>query len=77
MINKRLIAHLKMIVDCTSDGIPSENEKEPYHLILSCQKMTVLDRILYHIEGDKTFRVVIPETDRECLFNKVHAGTFE
>ena len=34
------------------------------------------NKIMYHTEGDKTLRVVIPETDRECLFNEVHAGTF-
>ena len=33
---------LKMIVECISDGILPENEKEPSHLILSCQKITVI-----------------------------------
>ena len=45
-------------------------------MILSCQKFTVLDGILYHIEGDKILRVVVYETDRECLFNEAHAGIF-
>ena len=67
---------LKMIVDYLSDDILPENEKEARHLILSCQKFTALDRILYHIEADKTLRVVVPETDRERLFNEAHAGTF-
>ena len=35
-------------------------------MILSCQKFTVLDGILYHVEGDKILRVVVYETDREC-----------
>ena len=47
---------------------------EAYHLILSCQKFTVLDGILYHIENDKVLRAVVYETDRECLFNEAHAG---
>ena len=67
---------LKMIVDYLSDDILPENEKEARHLILSCQKFTVLDGILYHIEGYKTLRVVVPETDRQRLFNEAHAGTF-
>ena len=45
---------LKMIVDCISDDILLGNEKESCHLIQSCDKITVLHRILYHIEGYKT-----------------------
>ena len=35
---------------------------------------------LYHIEGDKALRVVVPEADRECLFKKhmqEHLEAFE
>ena len=32
---------LKMIVECISHGILSENEKEPCHLILSCHSCLV------------------------------------
>ena len=67
---------LKTIVNYFSDDILPENEKEACHLILSWQKFTVLDGILYHIEGDKILRVVVPETDRDRLFNEAHAGTF-
>ena len=35
---------------------------------------TVLDNILYHIESEKTSRVVVPETDRKVLFDEAHAG---
>ena len=67
---------LKNIIDYISDGTLLEDEKEARHLILSSQKFTMLDGILYHIEGDKTFRVVVPQADRERLFNEAHAGTF-
>ena len=67
---------LKNIIDYISDGTLPEDEKEARHLILSSQKFTVLDGILYHIESDKTFRVVVPQADRESLFNEAHAGTF-
>ena len=46
---------LKNIIDYISDGMLPDDEKEARHLILS-QKFTVLDGILYHIEGGKTFR---------------------
>ena len=61
---------LKIIGYYISNSILPDNEKEVYHLILSCQKFTVLDRILYHIEGDKILRVVVYETDRECYSMK-------
>ena len=61
-----------------SNSILPDNEKEVYHLIQSCQKFTILDGILYHniIEGDKILRVVVYESDRECLFSEAHAGIF-
>ena len=46
---------LKNIIDYISDGMLPEDEKEARHLILSSLKFTVLDGILYHIEGGKAF----------------------
>ena len=43
---------LKNTIDYMSDGTLPEDEKEACFLILSSQKFTVLDGILYHIEGD-------------------------
>ena len=67
---------LKIIVDYISDGKLPEDEKEARHLTLRSQKFTVLDGILYYIESDKTLRVVVPQVDREHLFNESHSGTF-
>ena len=67
---------LKTIVDYISDGKLPEDEKEARHLILRSQKFTVLYRILYYIESDKTLRLVVPQADREHLFNESHSGTF-
>ena len=60
---------LKIIIDYISDGVLPEDDKEARHLILSSWKFTVLDNILYHMESDKTLRVVVPETDRKVLFD--------
>ena len=67
---------LDIIVDYISKDILWENEKEEHRVILSRQKFTVLDGILYHIEDDKTLIVVIPKADREHLFTEVHTWTF-
>ena len=67
---------LKIIVDYISDGKLPEDEKEACYLTLRSQKFTVLDGILYYIESDKTLGVVVPQADREHLFNESHSGTF-
>ena len=67
---------LKIIIDYISDGVLPENDKEARQLILSSSKFTILDNILYHIESDKTLRVVVPETERKVLFDEAHAGMF-
>ena len=45
-------------------------------LVLSGPQFEIIDNILYHVETDKTLRV-IPTTDqREKLFEDVHNGLF-
>ena len=66
---------LKIIIDYISNGVLPEDDKEARQLFLSSSKFTILD-ILYHIESDKTLRVVVPETYRNVLFDEAHAGMF-
>ena len=67
---------IEVIIKYLSDGTLPRDEKEACHLILGSQKFTVADGILCYIEGDKTLRVVVPETDRKRLFNEAHARSF-
>ncbi len=36
----------------------------------------VVDGILYHVEADRTLRIIPPRGDREKLFHEVHDGVF-
>ena len=36
----------------------------------------VIDGVLYHIEPDKTLRIVLPSADRKKVFNEAHSGVF-
>ena len=36
----------------------------------------VLDGVLYHLELDKTLRVIPPEVDRKKVFDEAHSGPF-
>ena len=56
-------------------GITPE-EQNAKQLILQSVEYTLLDGVLYHVEKDKTLRIVSPLGDREDLFKAVHSGTF-
>ena len=45
-------------------------------LILDSTQYALLDGVLYHVEKDKTLRVVPPSGDREKLFHEAHGGKF-
>ena len=44
--------------------------------MLSQSDFTVLDRILYRLEKDKTLRIVPPKDDCHQLYQEVHEGVF-
>ena len=37
---------------------------------------TVVDQVLFHVEKDKTLRVIPPSSARENLFADAHSGPF-
>ena len=45
-------------------------------LVLGGSQYTLLDGVLYHVERDKSLRVIPPLVDREKLFHDVHGGIF-
>ena len=58
------------------NGVLPENEQEARRVVLTSSNFTVLDGILYHLEPDKTLRVVPPCSDRRSLFDQAHSGVF-
>ena len=58
------------------DQILPENETEARELVLSRSQYEILDGILYHLEKDKTLRVVPPVAKRRELFDGVRSGQF-
>ena len=49
---------------------------EARELVLSRSQYEIVDGILYHVEKDKTLRVVPPVAERRELFEEVHSGQF-
>ena len=58
------------------DGILPENEAAAQELVLSRRQFEVMDGILYHVEKDKTLRVVPPKSSQRKLFDEAHSGKF-
>ena len=68
----KLIPHLSYL----EDGTLTDNESEARELVVSRDNFEVIDGILYHVEKDKTLRVIPPESIRRKLFDEAHGGQF-
>jgi len=53
-----------------------EDEKKARELVMGKSQFEIKDGVLYHIEKDKTLRVVPPANSRKELFDDVHKGVF-
>ena len=67
---------LAPILRYLQSGELPEGEKAARELVLGQSHYTVLDRVLYHVEPDKTLRIIPPTEDRHKLFLEVHEGPF-
>ena len=67
---------LKCIMLYLEDGELPRDEKKAKELVLGTSLYEVVDGILYHVELDKSLRLIPPTCDRESLFQEVLSGTF-
>ena len=49
-------------------------DKEARELALTKSQYELVNGVLYHVENDKTLRIVPPTTHRKKLFDEVHSG---
>ena len=45
-------------------------------LVIAQSQYEIVEDVLYHVEPDKTLRLVLPETSRRRVFDEVHGGRF-
>ena len=57
-------------------GTLPEEEKRARAVALSSDRFELEEGILYHVEADKTLRVVLAECDRRQVFDEAHGGAF-
>ena len=67
---------LKLLKDYMLTGQLPEDERKARELVLSKTQFEIKDGVLYHLERDKTLRIVPPSDSRKELFDDVHNGIF-
>ena len=67
---------LKLIKTYLHTGKLPEDDKKARELVLSKTKFEIQDGVLYHLEKDKTLRIVVPTDRRKELFDDAHSGMF-
>ena len=67
---------LREIVNYLENGELPTEEKMVHALVLSSAQFAMVDGVIYHLETDKTLRLVPPVTERYDLFQEAHAGPF-
>ena len=67
---------LRPIMIYLESGVLPEDQKEAREIVLASSQYSLLEGVLYHVEKDKTLRVVPPAEEREKLFHEAHDGKF-
>ena len=67
---------LRPVIQYLSHGEIPDDDRRARELSITAQQYVVLGCVLYHLETDKTLRVVPPECDRKQLFEEAHGGVF-
>ena len=63
----------EVITYLEENALPS-NEQRARELTLTRTQYEVIDDVLYHIEPDKTLRIVVPKVERKVVFDEVYSG---
>ena len=67
---------LRGIIEYLDSGALPADKASVREIVLSSSQYTLLDGVLYHVEKDKTLRIVPSASAREKLFHSVHDGKF-
>lgn len=63
------------IIQYMENGILPENEKEAKAILLGQSSYALIDDVLYHVEADKTLRIIPPVSGRKELWQQLHSGS--
>ena len=61
------------VITYLEDNVLPINEQRARKLTLTRTQYEVIDDVLYHIEPDKTLRIVVPKVERKVVFDEAHS----
>ena len=67
---------MKEIIDFLEKKTLPQDEKRAREIVLSQSQFQIIEGVLYHIEKDRTLRIIPPQSLQEKLFHEAHDGTF-
>ena len=67
---------LLRVIRYLEDGTLPTEDKAAREIVLCKSQYILLDGVLYHVERDKTLRLVPPQVSRKKLFHDVHDGVY-
>ena len=68
--------NLALVIDYLESGTLPEETKKACELVLTQSQYEIVDGVLYHVEPDKTLRMIPPTSDRKQIFEEAHSGAF-
>ena len=80
--NKELVGaqrkdpELLRVIQYLEDGTLPTEDKFAREIVLCKSQYVVIDKVLYHVEKDKTLRLIPPQINRKKLFCDVHEGVY-
>ena len=75
-IQQKVDPELGPMVEYLKQGVLPLDETEARKITLNRNNYDLVDDVLFHVEPDKTLRIVPPVTEREKLWNEAHRGVF-
>lgn len=74
--NQRKDTTLLPIIRYMEDGVLPESEKEAKAIVLGQSNFALIYGVLFHVESDKTLRVIPPIIERKELWQQLHSGSY-
>ena len=73
---QKMDPYLQDIIIYLSDDILPKDDIKAREIVLGRSQYELVDGVLFKVESDGHLKVVVPVSDRERVFEEVHAGEF-
>ena len=67
---------LLRVIQYLEDGTLPTEDKLAREIVLCKSQYVLIDKVLYHVERDKSLRLIPPQINRKKLFHDVHSGVY-